>query len=65
MAAGYTKPLLAEPQHLGISDAGNILNANQAKSVTCDKMCYQAPYLMKNLPYNAKFRYLFTFYSFV
>jgi hypothetical protein len=55
MAAGYTKPLLAEPQHLGISDAG----------VTCDKMCYQAPYLMKNLPYNAKFRYLFTFYSFV
>lgn len=65
MAAGYTKHLPAEPQHPGISDAGNILNANQTKSVTRDKMCYQAPYLIKNLPYNAKFRYLFTFYRFV
>lgn len=65
MAAGYTKHSLAEPQPPFRSDAGNTQNANQGKSVTNDKMCYQMPYLSQTLLYNAKFRYLFTFYDFV
>jgi hypothetical protein len=43
MAAGYTKALLTEPQRPFTSDTGNTLNANQTKSVTDDRMCYQAP----------------------
>ncbi len=65
MAAGYTKHPLVEPHPPSASDAGNTQSANQSKSVTDEKMCYQMPYLKENSLYGAKFRYLFTFYKFV